>query len=73
MTGQRRKYASFLVRIWQEPREIAGHIPQWRGSIEHIQGEQKRYFKDTEALAEFIQEVLDELQGEAQGGRRYLA
>lgn len=69
MARKQRRYASFLVRIWQEPREKEGQPPQWRGSIEHVQGEEKFYFKDQQAMVELIQEIINEWLSEAGQGK----
>ncbi|MSP12390.1 MAG: hypothetical protein EXR62_05470 [Chloroflexi bacterium] len=52
------QYASFFVRVWQEPREREEEQAELRGAIEHVQSGQKRYFKDSETLTTFINEVL---------------
>jgi hypothetical protein len=66
------KYASFFVRIWQEPRDREGARPEWRGSIEHVQSGQKRYFKDVEALVNFIESAIGEWDN-SRSQRRYIA
>ncbi|HID87571.1 MAG TPA: hypothetical protein EYP55_09385 [Anaerolineae bacterium] len=66
------KYASFFIRLWQEPRERGGEPPEWRGSIEHVQSRKKRYFKDVETVIAFIQEMTNNLRAPS-GRRRYIA
>jgi len=44
----------FIVRIWREPREIAGAAPEWRGSIEQVPGGERRYVKDLDDIVAFI-------------------
>jgi hypothetical protein len=43
----------FLVRLWWEPdeREASG---EWRGSVEHVATREKRYFRDSAVLLEFV-------------------
>lgn len=53
-------YASFLVRVRQEPGEMESRRSQWRGSVESIQNGQKEHFTDMEALIRFIQKVSQE-------------
>lgn len=72
MPSERQKYVSFLIRIWQEPREIEGEGSEWRGSVENIQTGQKGYFKDLETLVGFTREQLNHL-GISRGQRRYIA
>jgi hypothetical protein len=66
------KYASFFIRLWQEPREIGGEPPEWRGSIEHVQSRKKRYFKDVETVILFIEEMTNNLHRPSRQ-RRYIA
>lgn len=54
------RYASFLVRVRQEPEGTGNRNSQWRGSVENIQNGQKGHFTDMEALIRFIQEVSEE-------------
>ena len=44
----------FIVRIWWEPREIEGAIPKWRGMIEHVPGDKRRYLEDLDEIIAFI-------------------
>ena len=34
---------AFILRIWQEPREIENAAPEWRAMIEHVQTGKRRY------------------------------
>jgi len=51
----------FLVRIWVEPREIAGAALQWRGVIEHLPTRERRYLNDLAVLTHFITSYLEGL------------
>lgn len=51
--------ATFIVRIWMEPREIEGEPPEWRGMIEHLESHEKKYFHSLEVLASFIRQRTD--------------
>lgn len=44
----------FIVRIWNEPREIERAKPEWRGVIEHVPSGEQRYFKHLDELKAFI-------------------
>lgn len=44
----------FVIRIWQEPREIDDAAPGWRGSIEAIQDGKRRYFTRLEDIPPFL-------------------
>jgi hypothetical protein len=51
----------FMVRIWLEPREIAGAVVEWRGVIEHLPTQKRRYLNDLAALSSFITPYLDSM------------
>ncbi|MCW5880666.1 MAG: hypothetical protein KIS91_07030 [Anaerolineae bacterium] len=44
----------FVIRIWQEPREIDDASPGWRGSIEALQDGKRRYFTRLEDVPAFL-------------------
>lgn len=44
----------FIVRVWREPREIEGAMPEWRGTIEYMPSAEKLCFKNLEAAIAFI-------------------
>ncbi len=52
---------SFIVRIWLEPREIAGATVEWRGVIEHVASGERLYINDVDRIAEFIAPYLEEM------------
>jgi hypothetical protein len=62
--GQRKSHFQselFTVRMWREL--IDDHI-EWRGKVLHSGSRKKCYFREWEALAAFIQQVLaDEMGG----------
>jgi hypothetical protein len=51
----------FIVRIWLEPREIVGAGVEWRGVIEHVPTQERRYLNDLAALLPFITPYLDSM------------
>lgn len=65
---------SFVVRLWQEPREIEGAGPEWRGQIEHVQSGERVYFRNLDKMVGFIVSYLNDadLQSSLTGGKRSL-
>ena len=55
MIDRNRVIQSFVARIWLE-RGTNGD-PQWRGHIQHIQGQEEIYFQDLTELGEFLEQV----------------
>jgi hypothetical protein len=51
----------FIVRLWHEPSQIAAP-GQWRGSVEHAESGQRRYFIALGDLTEFVAAQLGEAQ-----------
>lgn len=51
----------FIIRIWIEAREIAGAVVVWRGMIEHIPTQERRYLNDLAAIAHFITPYLQSM------------
>lgn len=70
MSFAQQPYASFFVRLWQEPNEGSNGKPVWRGSIEHVQSGRKRHFVDLKIPVAFIEEVMNE---GARTKNRYIA
>ena len=50
----------FIVRTWTEHREIAGALPQWRGTIEHVPSGKRQSLKKVKEICQFIQPYLSE-------------
>jgi len=48
----------FIVRIWVEARDDQGEIINWKGSIERIGGDDRRYFLDRETAIQFIERQI---------------
>jgi len=46
---------SFVVRIWLEG--APGNNPIWRGHIQHVQGEEDRYFQNLSEMQEFLERI----------------
>jgi len=50
---------SFIVRIWDEPRQASGPSPKfWRGSIIYVGSDKRLYFDDLDSIASFIREQV---------------
>ncbi|MCB9101746.1 MAG: hypothetical protein H6632_19585 [Anaerolineales bacterium] len=48
---------AFIVRIWSEELDRAGNIVAWRGSIEHVNHGERRYFDDLDVVVRYIQQT----------------
>jgi thiosulfate/3-mercaptopyruvate sulfurtransferase len=48
----------FIVRLWWEA-DQGGHAGEWRGWIEHTATRERRYFRQSEHVARFIERCLD--------------
>lgn len=47
--------AVFIVRIWCERGDAdAAAMPEWRGSVEHMESGQRVFFRNLEAVADFM-------------------
>jgi hypothetical protein len=47
----------FVVSIWWERRDVPNASPIWRGSIRYERTGQRLYFRDVEALIQFLQQT----------------
>lgn len=48
----------FIVRIWVEARDDQGKIFNWKGSIERVGSDDRRYFLDKETAIQFIDQQI---------------
>jgi hypothetical protein len=48
----------FIVRAWQEPREIEGAPSEWRGMIVYVPDGTRRYWNELEQVTNFIAAYL---------------
>jgi hypothetical protein len=53
--------ASFIVRIWRERGEGLDATVEWRGSIECVDGGEKVYFRDLNAIGSFLKPHLQRI------------
>ena len=45
---------SFVLRIWRENREDPNGLAEWRGWIEHVQSEQRHYFRNLHDIPQLV-------------------
>ena len=45
---------TFIVRLWCEPREIEGAMPEWRGSVEIVPTGERKYVTDLAQITDVI-------------------
>jgi hypothetical protein len=58
-TGETRA-ATFVVRLWQEPRQSPAADAVWRGTAVHVQTGAERGIKGLDELVRFMQSWLEE-------------
>jgi len=58
--------AVFIVRIWCERGDDSAPLPEWRGSVEHVQTGKRTFFRHLEAVQEFMRPHLETLGIDAQ-------
>ena len=46
----------FMLRLW--PEDLGGGQTDWRGSIQHVNSGELRYFRDWPTLQAFVEELL---------------
>jgi hypothetical protein len=56
----RRDSASFLVRVWLEPRQAAGDERPLRGVVRNLRTGEERYLADPQKLGEVIRLGLED-------------
>lgn len=59
--------AVFIVRIWCEHGDAdAAAMPEWRGSVEHMESGQRVFFRNLEAVVDFMKVHLQSIGIDAQ-------
>lgn len=58
--------AVFIVRVWCERGDGGADVSEWRGSVEHIQSGQRAFFRNLEAVLEFVRPHLEGIGIDAQ-------
>ncbi|RME42038.1 MAG: hypothetical protein D6791_18735 [Chloroflexi bacterium] len=53
-TARERRIASFLIRLWFEPRETEEGPAALRGYIRHLQTGNECYVSDLEAMTDYV-------------------
>lgn len=46
----------FTVRVW--PEALGGGTVEWRGRVQHVETGETRYFRQWQALVDFLVEVV---------------
>ena len=63
----------FIIRTWNERREIAGALPKWRGTIEHVPSGERQSLQKVEDICLFIRPYLLEEPVPIKSHRRILS
>src|SRR5690242_16481882 len=50
--------AVFIVRVWCERGDGDSAICEWRGSVEHVQSGERAFFRNLEAMCDFMKPHL---------------
>lgn len=58
--------AVFIVRIWCERGDADSTMPEWRGSVEHVETGQRVFFRNLEAVLDFMKPHLHGIGIDAQ-------
>ncbi|MBV9327750.1 MAG: hypothetical protein JO352_28875 [Chloroflexi bacterium] len=45
---------TFVVRIWEERRDVADAVPTWRGRVDDVRTGVRRYFTTLEDLVAYL-------------------
>jgi hypothetical protein len=45
---------TFVVRIWEERRDVADAVPTWRGRVDDVRTGVRRYFTTLEDLVNYL-------------------
>jgi hypothetical protein len=52
---------TFVLRIWKESRELDGALPEWRGSIEHVANQERRFVRTLQDVILFIASYIEHM------------
>jgi hypothetical protein len=58
VTAEDRAAASFLLRVWEEPREIASEPPVLRVFLRNLKTNEETYLKDLQNLIDLVSRAL---------------
>lgn len=58
--------AVFIVRVWCERGDGDSAISEWRGSVEHVESGQRVFFRNLDAVCEFMKPHLESIGIDAQ-------
>lgn len=45
---------TYVVRIWEERRDVADAVPTWRGRVDDVRTGVRRYFTTLDDLVEYL-------------------
>ena len=45
---------TFVVRIWEERRDLANAVPTWRGRVDNVRTGSRKYFTALEDLVTYL-------------------
>lgn len=54
---------SFVLRIWREHRDDPDAPAEWRGWIEHVQSEQRYYFRNLSEIPDIVAGYVSDATG----------
>lgn len=49
---------AFIIRIWQENRDIPNALPRWRGVIQHVMSGDQKVINKLDDILDFISPYL---------------
>lgn len=52
---------SFILRIWRENREDPNGHSEWRGWIEHVQSEERHYFRRLHDIPQIVSAYIGDI------------
>ena len=61
---------AFIIRLWQEPREIEGAAVEWRGMVLHVETNRRRYFNRLDDIVSFIAPYVGKRTAYIPGSRK---
>ncbi|HET6229646.1 MAG TPA: hypothetical protein VFE05_06150 [Longimicrobiaceae bacterium] len=50
---------TLIIRIWPEPREVAGQGGEWRGELREVASGSVRYFRGLDGLGPLVREIIE--------------
>jgi hypothetical protein len=47
---------TYVIRIWQERRDVSDALPTWRGRVDDVRAGSRTYFTSLDQLMEYLSE-----------------